>query len=220
MSCRCCGARLAAGHACGLPIVCCWRRLASCCRGSGGRSWSNRRRCCTGIASSSVAAGPMRAGARARPPLAARLQELVLRLAAENPSWGYKRIQGELVALGLPLSASSVWNILHHHGIDPASTRASVGWREFLHQQAAVILERSSGRRGSRRPSPRTARREARVPSRRTARREGVDHRREPPPESRRRRRQPVGRALPERQERRTLRAKARATSAVRHRAT
>ena len=65
----------------------------------------------------------------------------VLRLAAENPSWGYKRIQGELVALGLPLSASSVWNILHRHGINPASRRASVGWRELLRQQAAVILE-------------------------------------------------------------------------------
>jgi putative transposase len=76
-----------------------------------------------------------------RPPLASQVEELILRLATENPTWGYKRIQGELVALGLPLSASSVWNILHRHGIDPASRRASVGWREFLRQQAAVILE-------------------------------------------------------------------------------
>ncbi len=76
-----------------------------------------------------------------RPPLAAQRQELILRLAAENPSWGYKRIQGELVALGMPLSASSVWNILHRHGIDPASRRASVSWREFLRQQATAILE-------------------------------------------------------------------------------
>src|SRR6266487_2898362 len=76
-----------------------------------------------------------------RPPLAAQTQQLILRLAAENPSWGYKRIQGELVALGLPLSASSVWNILHRHGIDPAPRRASVSWRRFLRQQAAVILE-------------------------------------------------------------------------------
>jgi len=76
-----------------------------------------------------------------RPPLAARTQRLILRLAAENPSWGYKRIQGELVALGLPLSASSVWNILHRHGIDPASRRASVSWREFLRQQAPAILD-------------------------------------------------------------------------------
>src|SRR6266545_2132760 len=50
-----------------------------------------------------------------RPPMAPQMRELILRLAAENPSWGYKRIQGELVALGLPLSASSVWNVLHRH---------------------------------------------------------------------------------------------------------
>ncbi len=76
-----------------------------------------------------------------RPPLASQTQRLILRLAAENPSWGYKRIQGELVALGMPLSASSVWNVLHRHGIEPAPRRASVNWREFLHQQAAAILE-------------------------------------------------------------------------------
>jgi putative transposase len=76
-----------------------------------------------------------------RPPLAAQMRELILRLAAENPSWGYKRIQGELVALGLPLSASSVWNVLHRHGIEAAPSRASVSWRQFLCQQAAVILE-------------------------------------------------------------------------------
>jgi hypothetical protein len=76
-----------------------------------------------------------------RPPLAAQTQRLILRLAAENPSWGYKRIQRELVALGMPLAASSGWNVLGGHGIEPAPRRASVSWREFLHQQAAAILE-------------------------------------------------------------------------------
>ncbi len=76
-----------------------------------------------------------------RPPMAPQMRELILRLAAENPSWGYKRIQGELVALGLPLSASSVWNVLHRHGMEPAPRRASVSWREFLRQQAAGIVE-------------------------------------------------------------------------------
>jgi putative transposase len=76
-----------------------------------------------------------------RPPLASQMQQLILRLAAENPSWGYKRIQGELVALGMPLSASGVWNVLHRHGIEPAPRRASVSWRDFLRQQAAAILE-------------------------------------------------------------------------------
>jgi putative transposase len=41
----------------------------------------------------------------------------------------------------MPLSASSVWNVLHRHGIEPAPGRASVGWREFLRQQAAAIVE-------------------------------------------------------------------------------
>src|SRR6266511_3951146 len=76
-----------------------------------------------------------------RPPLVGQTQQLILRLAAENPSWGYKPIQGELVALGMPLSASSVWNVLHRHGIEPAPRRASVSWREFLRQQAAAIVE-------------------------------------------------------------------------------
>jgi putative transposase len=76
-----------------------------------------------------------------RPPLVAQTHQLILRLAAENPSWGYKRIQGELVRLGIPLSASSVWNVLHRHGIEPAPRRASVSWREFLRQQAATIVE-------------------------------------------------------------------------------
>jgi putative transposase len=76
-----------------------------------------------------------------RPPLLAQTRQLILRLAAENPSWGYKRIHGELIGLGIPLAASSVWNLLHRHGIEPAPRRASVSWREFLRQQAAGILE-------------------------------------------------------------------------------
>src|SRR6266511_5808421 len=76
-----------------------------------------------------------------RPPLSAQTRQLVLRLAAENPNWGYKRIHGELVGLGIRLSPSSVWNILHRHGIEPAPRRASASWREFLRQQAAGILE-------------------------------------------------------------------------------
>jgi hypothetical protein len=78
---------------------------------------------------------------RGRPRVAARTRQLILRLAAENPSWGYKRINGELVGLGIPLAASSVWNLLHRHGIEPAPRREGVSWREFLRQQAAGILE-------------------------------------------------------------------------------
>jgi putative transposase len=78
---------------------------------------------------------------RGRPALAAPTRQLVLRLAAENPTWGYKRIHGELVGLGIRLSPSSVWNLPHRHGIEPAPRRTSVSWREFLRQQAAGILE-------------------------------------------------------------------------------
>jgi putative transposase len=76
-----------------------------------------------------------------RPASRAQARQLVLRLAAENPNWGYKRIHGELVGLGIPLSPSSVWSIVRHNGVEPAPRRASVGWREFLRQQAAGILE-------------------------------------------------------------------------------
>src|SRR6266536_2362064 len=76
-----------------------------------------------------------------RPPLSPEIRQLILRLAAENPGWGYKRIHGELVGLGIALSPSSVWNILHGHGVEPAPRRASVSWQEFLRQQAAAILE-------------------------------------------------------------------------------
>jgi putative transposase len=81
------------------------------------------------------------ARAPGRPPLAPQTGRLVLRLAAENPTWGYKRIQGELLGLGISLSASSVWNILQRHGIEPAPRRSSLSWREFLRQQAAGIIE-------------------------------------------------------------------------------
>jgi len=76
-----------------------------------------------------------------RPPLVSQARQLALRLAAENPSWGYKRIHGELNGLGFTLSPSTVWNILRRHGIDPAPRRAQLSWREFLRQQAASIVE-------------------------------------------------------------------------------
>jgi putative transposase len=76
-----------------------------------------------------------------RPPMVSHARQLVLRLAAENPSWGYKRIHGELTGLGFTLSPSTVWNILRRHGIEPVPRRARLSWREFLHQQAAGIVE-------------------------------------------------------------------------------
>jgi putative transposase len=65
----------------------------------------------------------------------------VLRLAAENPSWGYKRIHSEISGLGYTLSPSTVWNILRRHGIEPVPGRARPTRREFLREQAAGIVE-------------------------------------------------------------------------------
>jgi putative transposase len=76
-----------------------------------------------------------------RPPMVSQARQLVLRLASENPGWGYKRIHGELVGLGFTLSPSTVWNILRRNGIDPVPGRARLTWREFLRQQAAGIVE-------------------------------------------------------------------------------
>jgi putative transposase len=76
-----------------------------------------------------------------RPPIVSQARQLVLRLAAENPSWGYKRIHGELTGLGYTLSPSTVWNILRRHGIEPVPGRTRLTWREFLRQQAAGIVE-------------------------------------------------------------------------------
>jgi transposase InsO family protein len=76
-----------------------------------------------------------------RPPTRAEVRALVVRLARENPAWGYRRIQGELVGLGIKLAASTVWTILKEAGIEPAPMRLEQSWRMFLRQQAGSILE-------------------------------------------------------------------------------
>jgi putative transposase len=75
-----------------------------------------------------------------RPPTAPPIRALVLRMARENPRWGYRRIQGELVGLGHPVAASTVWAILKNAGLDPAPRRAGPTWRQFLSAQAHAIL--------------------------------------------------------------------------------
>jgi hypothetical protein len=75
-----------------------------------------------------------------RPPLERSLRERILRLARENPSWGYKRIVGELKAVGAIVSATSVRKVLAEAGLRPAPERGRSSWRTFLRQQAASVL--------------------------------------------------------------------------------
>ena len=61
-------------------------------------------------------------------------------MATDNPAWGHRRVQGELVRLGHPIAASTVWQILHDAGIDPAPRRSGPTWKQFLTAQARGIL--------------------------------------------------------------------------------
>jgi putative transposase len=71
--------------------------------------------------------------------VAAELGGLVLRLARETPTWGYRRVHGELCRLGdkSRIGASTVWTILQRAGVEPAPVRSALTWRKFLRAQAA-----------------------------------------------------------------------------------
>ena len=80
---------------------------------------------------------PVRPG---RPAVPAGIRALVIRLATENPTWGYRRIHGELTRRGYQIGASTVWKILTSSGIDPTPRRPGPTWTEFLRAQAHAIL--------------------------------------------------------------------------------
>ena len=75
-----------------------------------------------------------------RPAIPTGARALTVRLAIENPTWGYRRVHGELVGLGYQIGASTVWKILHAAGIDPSPRRTGPTWSQFLHAQAQAIL--------------------------------------------------------------------------------
>jgi putative transposase len=79
-------------------------------------------------------------GKTSRPATRRNIRALVLRLARENPGWGYRRIHGELAGLGVKVAASTAWEILKKAGIDPAPRRTGPTWPQFLRSQAEAIL--------------------------------------------------------------------------------
>ena len=81
-----------------------------------------------------------KSGRTGRPVTRRNIRSLVLRLARENPGWGYRRIHGELAGLGVQAAASTVWQILKNAGIHPAPRRSGLAWAQFLRSQAEAIL--------------------------------------------------------------------------------
>jgi len=80
-----------------------------------------------------------RTGRPGRPPIEPDVRALVVRLGRENPRWGYQRIRGELLKLGVRVSATTVRTILLRHGLDPAPRRSGPTWAEFLRSQASGL---------------------------------------------------------------------------------
>jgi len=79
-------------------------------------------------------------GRTGRPATRRNIRALVRRLARENPGWGYRRIHGELVGLGVKVAASTVWEILKASGMDPGRRQTGPIWSQFLRSQAGAIL--------------------------------------------------------------------------------
>jgi len=85
-------------------------------------------------------------GRTGRPATRRNIKALMLRLARENPGWGYRRIHGELADLGVKIAPPTAWEILNKAGIGPAPRRTGPAWSLFLRSQAEAILARLSSR--------------------------------------------------------------------------
>jgi transposase len=98
-----------------------------------------------------------------RPRTVRSIRVLVLRLVRENPGWGYRRVHGELLVLGVKVAASTVWEILHDAGIDPAPERSSTTWADFLRSRAEALLAGDAGRARPASPACQDIQRRARI---------------------------------------------------------
>src|SRR5271166_370158 len=83
-----------------------------------------------------------------QPSTAPSIRNLVIRIATDNPGWGHRRVQGELVKLGHPIAASTVWQILHDARIGPAPRRSGPTWKQFLTAQVSDLIQCESSRAG------------------------------------------------------------------------
>jgi len=83
---------------------------------------------------------PHRPARKGRPGMPDGVVAVILRLARENSTWGYRRIHGELATMGIKLAASTVWKILQRHGVEPAPQRNGLTWGDFLRSQAKSTL--------------------------------------------------------------------------------
>jgi transposase len=77
---------------------------------------------------------------RGRPPISNECRELILRLARENPSWGYCRIRSELLKLGHALAATTIRSVLLRAGVPPAGRRSEMTWKQFLKAHAESLV--------------------------------------------------------------------------------
>lgn len=119
----------------------CWPPQAGCCRPRAAMACSSpRRRCCVGTVSLCGDDRRTRARGQGARRSTAERRELVLRLARENPRWGYQRVAGELNKLGVAVSPSTVRRLLARAALGPAPRRSGPSWREFLPAQAATIV--------------------------------------------------------------------------------
>ena len=77
---------------------------------------------------------------RGRPPISNEVRQLVIRMARENPSWGYFRLRGELLKLGHTVAATTIRSVLIAVGIPPAPRRSGLSWKQFLEAHAESVI--------------------------------------------------------------------------------